>query len=157
MKTKGGRGPGNIGGALRLVELKIKNWEKHNPRSDVKTARWFKMSNEFFNDPEFYGISNDAKVLWIYLLCVASKGMSGDIKINTEMVAVQLKIREESVSFAVNELARTGSISVQTVTLVSEDLLPERKDKVTNGIRALEEKRGEEKRGEEKREEFTSS
>lgn len=139
---------------MRIVELEIKNWEKHNPRTDVKTARWFKMSNEFFSDPEFYGVSLEARAVWMFFLCTASKKSSGNIKVNTQMIADLLRIRVESVDYAVQELERCGSILTNPVTLVSDDLRPERKDKVTKIIRALEEKREEEIRREEKREEY---
>lgn len=137
---------------MRIVELEIKNWEKHNPRSDVKTARWFKMSNEFFSDPEFYGTSLEARTVWIYLLCTASKKMKSIIKINTQMIADNLRISVDSVDYAIIELERCASITTSPVTLVNNDLQPERKEKVTIAVRALEERRGEEKRGEEIRE-----
>lgn len=133
---------------MRIVELEIKNWEKHNPRSDIKTARWFKMSNEFFNDPEFYGITLEARVVWMFLLCTASKQMSANIKVNTQMIADLIQTRVESVDFAINILERSGSIFVKPATLVSDNLQSVRKDKVTIEVRALEERREEERREE---------
>lgn len=137
---------------LRIIELEIKNWEKHNPRTDVKTTKWFKMSNEFFNDPEFYGMSLEGRAVWLFLLCTASKKMDGKIKINTQMVADNLRTGVDSVDFAVLELERCGSILVSPMTLLPNDF------NTIESVRksALEEKREEEKRREEKRKEVCS-
>lgn len=137
---------------MRIVELEIKNWEKHNPRTDVKTAKWFKMSNEFFNDPEFYGMSLEGRTVWIFLLCTASKKMDGTIKINTQMVADNLRTGVDSIDFAILELERCKSISVMPVTLITNDINTVESVR----IRALEERREEEKREEKKRKEVCS-
>lgn len=138
---------------MRIVELEIKNWEKHNPRTDVKTTKWFKMSNEFFNDPEFYGMSLEGRTVWLFLLCTASKKMKGMIKINTQMVADNLRTGVDSIDFAILELERCGSITTQPVTLIPNNF------NTIESVRksALEEKREEKKRGEEKRKEYITT
>lgn len=135
---------------MRVVELEIKNWEKFHPRTDVKTARWFKMSNEFFNDPEFYGLSLESRMVWLFLLCSASKKMSGHIKVNTQMIADNLKVRVESIDFSIQELTKSASLAIKPLTLVSNDLEHERKDEVTLNLRALEKRREEERREDKK-------
>lgn len=137
---------------MRIVELEIKNWDKHNPRTDVKTAKWFKMSNEFFNDPEFYGMSLPGRMVWIFLLCTASKSMTGKIKINTQMVADNLRADIGTIDFAIVELERCGSVIASPLALVPNDINTVESVR----IRALEERREEEKREEKKREDICS-
>lgn len=128
---------------MRILELEIKNWKKHNPRADVKSCTWFKMSNDFFTDPEFYGVSMTGKMLWVYLLGSASKKVSPIIKINTRLVANTLQITVEEIDFALLELLKTGSLFDLTNSTRSD----------SNVIVSLEERRGEERREEKKREE----
>lgn len=95
-----------------ILEIEIRNWMKYNPRSDVKSCSWFRMSNDFFSDPDFYGCSIEARVLWVYLLSIASKKMSSIVKINTDMVLDTLKIVPELLEKALEELEETSSITV---------------------------------------------
>jgi hypothetical protein len=132
---------------VRIIELEIKNWKKHNPRADVKTCTWFKMSNDFFNDPDFYMISGDGQRLWFYILGQASKKVSSIVKINTQMAANALRIDLAALDYALLELVKTGSLSQKPITLVSDDLPSERKEEITW---STEERRGEEKRLEER-------
>ena len=91
-------------------------------------------------------------MVWIFLLCTASKKMDGIIKINTQMVADNLKTGVDSIDFAIIELERCGSIYTRPVTLVSNDF-----HTIESGrIRALEERREEEKRREERKEDKCS-
>jgi hypothetical protein len=132
--------------SVRILELEIKNWKKHNPRADVKTCSWFKMSNDYFTDPEFYGVSIIGKILWIYLLSQASKKVSPVIKINTLQVANTLQISIEEIDYSLLELFKTGSLNEVNST---------RSD--SSGFVSLEERRGEKKREEENREEETQT
>jgi hypothetical protein len=138
---------------VRILELEIKNWKKHNPRSDAKTCTWFKMSNDFFDDPDFFPVSGDGQRLWFYLLGRASKSMSGTVKINTQIVANKLRIATDAVDFALLELVKTGSLLQKPVTLISDELPAERKENVTFEVRALEKRREEERTEDKKREE----
>jgi uncharacterized phage protein (TIGR02220 family) len=116
---------------MKILELEIKNFKKHNPRSDSKSCSWFRMSNDFFDDPDFFAVSGDGQRLWIYLLGQASKRMSDTVKINTQLVANALRISVEAVDFAILELIKTGSLSQKPVTLVSDNLPAEHLENVT--------------------------
>jgi uncharacterized phage protein (TIGR02220 family) len=104
---------------MRIIEVEIKNWSKHNPRSDAKSCTWFKMSNEFFNDPEFYGASLESRMVWIFILSAASKKMSPKIKINTQMIANSLGSRLESIDFAIEQLAFIGCLAISIAPVIS--------------------------------------
>jgi len=95
-----------------ILEVEIKNWTKYNPRSDVKSCSWFRMSNDFFMDPDFYGCSISARISWIFLLSMASKKMAQVVRINTNMMIDSLKITQDALNDALNELENTGSIVI---------------------------------------------
>lgn len=53
-------------------ELEIINWEKYNPRKDLRHPWWFAFSNRFFFDAQFAHFSHEELLFWIYILCEAS-------------------------------------------------------------------------------------
>lgn len=103
---------------MRILEVEIKNWNKFNPRTDVKSCTWFRMSNDFFNDPEFYGFTIEARMIWIFLLCTASKKMTSKIKINTQMIADNLGVRVESIDFALEALLKVGCLTAPDARVI---------------------------------------
>jgi uncharacterized phage protein (TIGR02220 family) len=103
---------------LRIMEVEIKNWNKYNPRSDAKSCAWFRMSNDFFTDPDFYGANLEARMVWIFLLAASSKKMNAKIKINTQMIADSLSSRLESIDFAIEQLAFIGCISFSFAPII---------------------------------------
>lgn len=102
---------------MRLLDITIKNWAKHNPGGRATKHYYFKMSNDFFSDPDFYRASLEARMLWIFILCAASKKMSGEIKLNTQQAADSLNVRLEVIDYALNEL---NTISCLTVHQLNE-------------------------------------
>lgn len=93
-----------------IFEVEIKNWEKFNARSDVKACTWFRMSNDFFADADFYGVSPITRMVWVYFLCASSKKGKSRVRINSQMVLDSMKISEEDLSFSVNELVDIGCL-----------------------------------------------
>jgi uncharacterized phage protein (TIGR02220 family) len=93
-----------------ILEIEVTNWAKYNARNDVKSCTWFRMSNDFFNDPDLYGASVNSRIVWIYILCIASKKNSSTVRINTQMLLDAIKIDETDLFFALNELGDTGCL-----------------------------------------------
>lgn len=95
-----------------VIELIITNWEKYNPRSDVKSASWLRFSNDFFSDPDFYGKPLELRFVFVYILCASSKKMDlGRCKINTKMISDQVNIDEKIVKKSIDELILMGCIA----------------------------------------------
>lgn len=92
-----------------IKKFQIKNWEKYNPRSDVKSSSWYRQQNDFFNDPLFYKSSPVLRLTFIYILCAASKRMdSGIAKINTEMMADDMLAKVSEVEKSIQKLYEMG-------------------------------------------------
>lgn len=74
------------------IILSFKNWEKFNTRKDIVAPRWFAFQNSFFEDPKFFYFSNDEKIVFLYLLCEASKSSNKVIHIlNHERTPLKYK------------------------------------------------------------------
>jgi hypothetical protein len=55
------------------THVTIANFKLYNPRDDVKRPSWFRLEHSLFEHPDFYEFNHTEKMVWIYLLCIASK------------------------------------------------------------------------------------
>ena len=67
---------------LKIFTIEIKNFEKYNPRKDIKATTWFRLQNSLFEDPGFFDFKSEQILFWIYLLSVASKKQCGSIELS---------------------------------------------------------------------------
>lgn len=94
-----------------IYNVSVKNWIKFNPRSDVKSCTWYRQTNDFFADPDFYGASPETRLLWIYVLCAVSKKMSGGTaKINLKAFCDSSGITLQSAKRAILNLFEMGCL-----------------------------------------------
>lgn len=52
----------------KMVRIKVINFDKYNPRKDVKSSSWFRLNNNFLVDSKIFSLQNDAKVTLISIL-----------------------------------------------------------------------------------------
>lgn len=94
-----------------IYNVTVKNWTKFNPRSDVKSCTWYRQTNDFFADPDFYGASPEVRLLWIYILCAVSKKMAGgSAKINIKAFCDSSGISLISAKKAIASLFNMGCL-----------------------------------------------
>lgn len=53
------------------MTILIKNWYEYQKRT-YKGAKWFSLSNVLFNDEKMWRLTNNEKIVWIYILCESS-------------------------------------------------------------------------------------
>lgn len=112
----------SVGDAVRAVKsertppmrLSITNWDKYNPRSDVKAPSWFRLENDFWMDPALTPLDSDGKIVWITLLSFASKRRSGEIDIDPRFIATVLGITHEKVESTLKHLQSEGRLKILT-------------------------------------------
>ena len=75
------------------ILVTIPNFEKYNPRKDVKSSSWFRMENDFFLDPDIFGLNLQEKIVYIYLITQASKSNGKQFKLNISLCASVLSIK----------------------------------------------------------------
>ena len=66
---------------MEEIQIELTNWEKHNPRKDVKRPSWFALSNRFLEDTEFFDFSPIELKAVLYIWCQASQKNSATITI----------------------------------------------------------------------------
>lgn len=94
--------------------VEIVNWEKYNPRKDLKTSSWFRLENNFCTHHELFDYTNDQKMVWIYLMCEASKSQSPSVTINANLVATLLRIDASIVTDTIQSFENTGLVTLRT-------------------------------------------
>lgn len=65
-----------------IVEITIVNWEKHQPRKDIKKPWWFSLDNRITEDDKLQSLDSDEFRAFIHLLCLASQANSGSFSVN---------------------------------------------------------------------------
>lgn len=96
-----------------LITVTIPNWPKYNPRSDRANHSWFRFQNAFFSDQVLFGLTDAQRLLFIFLMCEASRsGSKGQLEIETLYVS-GLRMRSNSEIIAdIRALAARGRIDV---------------------------------------------
>ncbi len=64
-----------------MIDITICNWEKYNPRNDLKTMNWFRIENRLPEHPAYFKLSTNGKWFFIWLLCQCAKQMKPSIKL----------------------------------------------------------------------------
>lgn len=64
------------------VTITIVNWDKFNPRKDIKNPSWFAFSNRMIEDADFFDLEHGEFKAWIYCLSRASQKSSGEVDID---------------------------------------------------------------------------
>lgn len=97
--------------------IKVKNWDRHNPRKDIKKPSWFAFDNRMIEDADLFDFSHGEFKAWIYLLSKASQKTSSVVRIVPAHAEKVCGISPDDLSTSVKKLIELGMIS----TDVTED------------------------------------
>ena len=105
------------------MKITITNWEKYNLRPDVKSTSWFRMQNNFCTDPDFFNLTNDEKMVWVYLLCFASQKRTDTLALSAsaqQMILTLLKVKMPVLESAVKKLVDIQAVTVDVTRTLRE-------------------------------------
>lgn len=94
-----------------IIKLSITNWEKYNPRRDIKRPSWFAMSNQMLRDPTMDGMSSDDIIVWIHCLSLASEQCDKNIVLDTKYLTVYRGCAESVQMCAIRKLCKIGFLT----------------------------------------------
>ena len=94
------------------MKIKINNWEKYNPRKDVKRPSWFPLSIDWVLDPTFYSFTHCERLAWIYLLSTAKKESNPEISVNFDHAVKAANIPENELKSSIEKLKVLGVVTV---------------------------------------------
>ena len=134
-----------------FMKITINNWAKYNPRHDLKSVPWVRVSATIGYDRDLHGLSSGQKWLWVFCLCEAGReNKDGVFGYTTKWLIDASGCTEDEVAGGLKHLSDQGLI---TITNGSDRI---RSDKigsvpVTNGSVPNVTERNETKRNETKR------
>lgn len=94
------------------IQLEILNWEKYNPRKDLKSTHWFRVNNDILEGPDFFEFTHSEIVFWIYLLSLASKRQTGRITLVMAHAQRIGRFKESEINAALEKLIELGCVLV---------------------------------------------
>lgn len=95
-----------------MIKIKVLDWEKFNPRKDIKSSSWFRLENNFFTNPKFFKLSHEQKLVWLFILCQASQKQSHEILICPDLTSALVRIDAEEVAYTILRLAELNQIEI---------------------------------------------
>lgn len=102
-----------------MIEVTIPNWGKFNARADRSNFSWFRFENTFFHDQAVFSLSDSARVLYIFLLCEASKKNKAEVTLKPEYIAAILGRSLECVHEDISKLNDLQLIAASCHQMVS--------------------------------------
>jgi hypothetical protein len=111
---------------IKEIEIVILNWEKYNPRKDVKNSSWFRFEHNLFDNPNFYNFHPLEILFFIYLLTVFSKKSADFSKKSSNFFRIfpihaerMSKVRQTYIHSALKKLNEINIIEYSYVTSAS--------------------------------------
>jgi hypothetical protein len=94
------------------MRIKILDWEKFNPRKDIKSSSWFRLENSFFTNPKFFNFTHEQKLIWLFILCQASQKQCDEITVCGDLTAALVKVEANKVTDAILRLVELKQIDI---------------------------------------------
>lgn len=95
---------------MDYIEIELCNWDKHNPRKDFKSPRWFAMSNRMLESAEFYSFSGDEIRAWLYVLSQASQKNSSKVQLYFEHADRVCRVNKKCLLATLQKLENIGAV-----------------------------------------------
>lgn len=104
---------------MSTIPITIPKWDNFNPRKDLKATTWVRLQNTIFEDPNFYDFTHAELMVWVYILCQASKKLTGDILLNLNHAHRVARLEPEVVHSAIKKLSDLDCVRIRNVDVTS--------------------------------------
>jgi hypothetical protein len=98
------------------IQLKIKNWDKFNPRKDVKQASWFRLQNTLFDDSDLFNLTTNELCFLVYLFCLASKKNTPTITLSLAHAKAIGRFDEQTIANSLSKLVESETIIISNTS-----------------------------------------
>lgn len=100
------------------VWIKVPNWKRYNPRSDVEKTVWFRMENTMLESAQFNGFTPGEVITWIAIMSQCCQGRSDTVLFDLERLAV---IRKVPVKEAWSAIRKLSSVRLKVIEVLPGD------------------------------------
>lgn len=94
------------------VSIRIENWDKYNPRKDIKNPSWFAFSNRMLENPDIYNLTHGEFRAWVYCLTKASQSNNDTIQIDIRHANRICNITVNDFNGMIRKMLESGSLYV---------------------------------------------
>lgn len=94
------------------LTLRIENWDKYNPRKDIKNPSWFAFSNRMLENPDVYDLTHGEFRAWVYCLTKASQSNNDTIQIDVRHANRICNISVNDFNGMIRKMLESGSLYV---------------------------------------------
>ena len=84
--------------------INIRNWDKYNPKRDQKSYTWLRLNNDTFSGQDFCEYGAQELMVWISILCEASKKNNGKIDLKLPYLKIITRLSETDINNAILRL-----------------------------------------------------
>lgn len=112
-----------------IVSIEIPNWDKYNPRKDIKRMSFFRLEADIFEDQKFFSLGHLDKVLLLFIYTRCCKQGSGKTSVNIRQASAMTSIRVDHVRAGINRLEKNQLLIKKSVTDTLPRLDKTRQDK----------------------------
>jgi len=88
----------------KKYRITILNWEKYQPRGDVKHSSWYRKEHKIHFDPDWAHLDGQELQVWDHLLALASLKNKATFRMDYEQLAKGAKVPVEKVVSAIEKL-----------------------------------------------------
>lgn len=92
------------------MKIKIINWDKFNPRKDLKSMPWFRLSSDIGFSETLFELSIEQKWMWIFILSSCANKNSDTIVINKRYFSHHSGVKEQNIDKHLQVFEKRGLI-----------------------------------------------
>lgn len=111
------------------IEIEILDWDKFNPRKDLKSMSWLRIEATIAINEKLFDLSPAGKWFWVYILSFSAMKMRGRNKFRLEYFGMQSGLSKKEIEATVKILVRENLIKIS-----SSDRKKDTNELVTNTI-----------------------
>lgn len=101
-----------MAGDMASTTVTIVNFEKYKGRKDIINNSWFRLSNRFLEDSDFFDFTFEEKFVWIYLLSLASQKNHAHIHVSYQHAHHVCNLTKNTVTSAIEKLCKIGCLKM---------------------------------------------
>ena len=98
------------------MEIKIINWEKFNPRKDLKSMPWFRLSSDIGYSETLFELTVEQKWLWIFVLSTCANKNSDVITVNPRYFSFHSGVKQQNIMKHMEVFENRGLIQPTNVS-----------------------------------------
>lgn len=107
------------------MEIEIRSWDKYNPRRDQKNYLWLRLNNDLIVNPDLYALEPLEKLVWVLVLCEASKKNKARITLNLPWFCAHSKLEHDFIVASLRKLQKENLILIHDTELRSDPVVDE--------------------------------